>query len=85
MRTADRLFNNHRHLLFFQTEGRGAEISLGVLAEGRCVDPFDGLVQILQSRVELRIAVGEHKSVIHAGEGLVLRILQKTRQLRGEQ
>ncbi len=83
---AHNLLENHRHFFFFQAIRRRPHVGLRMAAEGGGVDAPDGLAERLQPgvliyfRICLRICllVAQHEGFIHAGERLVLRILQQT-------
>ena len=84
MRRPHHLLQNHRHLFFFQAIGRGAHISLGVLAEGRSVDALDRLGKFVEADLQAGLLVAQHEGLVDAGEGLVLRVFEQAGGTDGE-
>src|SRR5208337_1517282 len=78
------LLDKHGHLFLFQTIGRSAHVGFGMLAEGGGIDELDGLHELLQARLDAGILVGQHEGFVHAGEGLVLRVLQQAGGAHGQ-
>ena len=74
---AHNLLENHRHLFLFQTIRRGPHVGLRMAAERGCIDAPDGLAQRRQPVFWICLLVAQHECLIHAGERLVLRILQQ--------
>src|SRR5580692_5701503 len=78
------LLQHDGHLLFFQTIRSRSHVSLGVLAEGRGVDELDCLQQLLQTKLDVLMGIGEHEGLVHARERLILRIFQQAGRTNGK-
>ena len=81
---ADDPLEDHRHLLLLQPVRRGPQVGLRVLGEGRGVDPLDRPLELFQPHRRVVVVVGQHVRFVHAGERLVLRILEQARRADGE-
>ena len=81
---ADDALDHHRHLLLLEPVRRRAQVVLGAARERGGVHELDRGHQLAQPLLERSGIVGQHERVVHAGERLVLRVLEQAGTAHGE-
>ncbi len=75
----DHFLDDDRHLLVGAGSLRGANVTLRVAEVGGRIDELDGLHQLAEPGVRVRLVVGDHFRLVNPRERAKQRVLQQAR------